>query len=291
MVAGKKGLGKGLGALMVTNDIGVDTGILEIDINKVSPNKSQPRTSFDGEALKELASSIEEIGILQPITVKKVNDYYEIVAGERRWRAARLAGLKKIPVIVKEYDDLRTLEAALIENVQRENLNPLEEALTYARFSKEFNLSQEDIAKKVGKKRSSIANSMRLLKLDKRVQVFLKEGKISTGHGKALLTIEDADLQFKLSEDVIEDSLSVRQLEEIIKRTLEDLNKTVIAKKEDFVSDEIARECKRISKELKSIFGTKVNIKNSKNKGKIEIVYTNIDDLDRIVGLIKSKMQ
>lgn len=296
MATQKKGLGMGLGALMSSNDIeGSSNKIHEVDINKINPNKNQPRTNFDENSLQELANSINEIGIIQPLTVKKIDDYYEIIAGERRWRAARIAGLRKIPVIIKDFDDLKILEAALIENIQREDLNPMEEAFTYIRFSEEFNLSQEDIAKKVGKSRSAVANAMRLINLDNRVQTFVKEGKISSGHGRTLLGIMNNNLQFELAEKIIDDGLSVRQTEELVKEVIENLNKTNIEEKtaeKVNVNSEIARECLRISNELKSIFGTKVNIKNNKNKGngKIEIEYSSIDDLDRIVGMIKEKM-
>lgn len=296
MATQKKGLGMGLGALMSSNDIeGSSNKIHEVDINKINPNKNQPRTNFDENSLQELANSINEIGIIQPLTVKKIDDYYEIIAGERRWRAARMAGLRKIPVIIKDFDDLKILEAALIENIQREDLNPMEEAFTYIRFSEEFNLSQEDIAKKVGKSRSAVANAMRLINLDNRVQTFVKEGKISSGHGRTLLGIMNNNLQFELAEKIIDDGLSVRQTEELVKEVIENLNKINIEEKTTEkvnVNSEIARECLRISNELKSIFGTKVNIKNNKNKGngKIEIEYSSIDDLDRIVGMIKEKM-
>ncbi|MDO4299938.1 MAG: ParB/RepB/Spo0J family partition protein [Clostridia bacterium] len=296
MATPKKGLGMGLGALMSSNDIEASGNkIHEVDINKINPNKNQPRTNFDENSLRELADSIEEIGIIQPLVVKKSGEFYEIVAGERRWRAARMAALRKVPVIIKEYDDLKTLEAALIENVQREDLNPMEEAYTYVKFSEEFNLSQDEIAKKVGKSRSAVANAMRLVNLDLRVQTFVKEGKISNGHGRTLLGIEDKELQFDLAEKIIDDGLSVRQTEELVKTAIENINKpkeeTNTAEKVS-VNSEVARECLRISNELKSIFGTKVNIKNNKNKGngKIEIEYSSIDDLDRIVGMIKEKM-
>lgn len=296
MALQKKGLGMGLGALMSSNDLeSAGNKIHEIDINKINPNKNQPRTYFNDDALQELADSISEIGIIQPLIVKKNGEFYEIIAGERRWRAARMAGLRKVPVIVKDFDDLKTLEAALIENVQREDLNPMEEAFTYVRFADEFNLSQEEIAKKVGKSRSAVANSMRLVNLDPRVQVFVKEGKLSNGHGRTLLGIEDSELQFELAEKIIDDGLSVRQTEELVKATIENLNKPLeekVEKEQTTVNPEVARECLRISNELKNIFGTKVNIKNNKNKGngKIEIEYSSVDDLDRIVGLIKSKM-
>lgn len=297
MALQKKGLGMGLGALMNTNDIeSAGNKIHEVDINKINPNKNQPRTNFDEDALRELADSIEEIGIIQPLTVKKNGEFYEIIAGERRWRAARIAGLRKVPVLIKEYDDLEALEAALIENIQREDLNPMEEAFTYVRFSDEFNLSQEDIAKKVGKSRSAVANAMRLVNLDPRVQTFVKEGKISSGHGRTLLGIEDNNVQFELAEKIIDENLSVRDTEVLVKKIIEnnkneinvEVNKTEVSA----INPEIARECLRISNDLKNIFGTKVNIKNNKKNGngKIEIEYSSMDDLDRIVGMIKEKM-
>ena len=286
----KSGLGKGLGALMSSNDIPQENNILEIDINKITPNKNQPRNVFNDTALEELAQSIEEMGILQPLTVKKIDDYYEIIAGERRWRAARLAGLRKVPVIVKEFDDFKSLEAALIENIQREDLNPMEEAFTYIRFKDEFALNQEEIAKKVGKSRSAVANAMRLANLDKRVQVFVKEYKLTNGHARALLAIDNNDMQFELAEKIIEEDLSVRETEELVKITIENMNKPPVVEEKKKVSNpEVARECMRIAKDLRSIFGTKVNVKNKKNKGKIEIEYNSIDDLDRIVGMIKEK--
>lgn len=286
----KSGLGKGLGALMSSNDIPQENNILEIDINKITPNRNQPRSIFNDTSLDELAQSIKEMGILQPLTVKKNDDHYEIIAGERRWRAARIAGLRKVPVIIKEFDDLKSLEAALVENIQREDLNPMEEAFTYIKFKEEFDLNQEEIAKKVGKSRSAVANAMRLANLDKRVQVFVKEYKISNGHARALLAIDNGDLQFELAEKIIEDDMSVRETEELVKTTVENINKPNVPEEKKVVRNpEVARECMRIAKDLRTIFGTKVNVKNNKNRGKIEIEYNSIDDLDRIVGMIKEK--
>ncbi len=286
----KSGLGKGLGALMSSNDIPQENNILEIDINKITPNRNQPRNIFNDTSLDELAQSIKEMGILQPLTVKKNDDHYEIIAGERRWRAARIAGLRKVPVIIKEFDDLKSLEAALVENIQREDLNPMEEAFTYIKFKEEFDLNQEEIAKKVGKSRSAVANAMRLANLDKRVQVFVKEYKISNGHARALLAIDNGDLQFELAEKIIEDDMSVRETEELVKTTVENINNPNVPEEKKVVRNpEVARECMRIAKDLRTIFGTKVNVKNNKNRGKIEIEYNSIDDLDRIVGMIKEK--
>ncbi len=283
----KKGLGRGLDSLLSSDALTEDNSnkVLDIDINKITPNKNQPRTNFNDAALNELADSIKEVGILQPISVKKIDDYYEIIAGERRWRAARIAGLKTIPAIVKDLDGLLALEAALIENIQREDLNPIEEALTYSKFSQEFNLSQEQIAKKVGKSRPAVANAMRLLNLDKRVQNFVKDGKLSNGHARALLSITNNELQFELAEKIIDDELSVRQTEELVKISLEpkiEPEKPVINH-----NPEAARAYLALAKDLKSIFGTKVNIKNGKNKGKIEIEYYSQDELDRLIGMFK----
>lgn len=283
----KKGLGKGLNSLLSSNDLEIDDNskVLEIDINKITPNKNQPRTVFNENSLNELADSIKEVGILQPIAVKKKSDYYEIIAGERRWRAARLAGLKTVPAIVMDLEGLKALEAALIENIQREDLNPIEEALTYCRFHDEFNLNQEEIAKKVGKSRPAVANAMRLLNLDKRVQVFVKEWKLSNGHARALLAIDDKDLQFETAEKVIDDELTVRQTEELVKSLLEPKPEKEAPKIKH--NPEAARAYLNIAKDLKTILGTKVNIKNGKNKGKIEIEYYSQEELDRLIGMFK----
>lgn len=264
--------------------------MLEVDINKITPNPKQPRNKFDDATLMELADSIKEVGVLQPITVKKNGDFYIIIAGERRWRAARIAGLEKIPAIEKDLDGLKILEAALIENVQREDLNPMEEAYTYKRLSEEYSLSQEQIAKKVGKSRTVVANAIRLLNLDERVQTFIKENRISNGHGRALIPL-DKEQQFELAERIIDEGLSVRQIEELVKEIQnpqpEEEKKT---EKTIAPNPELARACVEIAKDLKSIFGTKVTIKNGKKKGKIEIEYYSPDELDRIVGLMKKNM-
>lgn len=292
MVA-KKGLGRGLGSLIESNtdeknnDNSVNR-VIDVDINKITPNKAQPRRSFTEASLSELAESIGEIGIIQPITVLKKGDFYEIITGERRWRAARIAGVKQVPVIVKDFNELQVLEAALIENIQREDLNPLEEAMTYKRFSDEFNLSQESIAKKVGKSRAVVANAMRLLNLDSRVQTFVVENRFTNGHARALLGIEDNDLQFETAEKVIDEELSVRQTEELVKL----INEGALQEKEPEKTSKIknpeeTRAILSLARDLKSIFGTKVNIKNGANKGKIEIEYYSNDELDRIVGMIK----
>ena len=295
MAERKKGLGRGLGSLIkedisVTSDNSSNDKINSVDINKITPNKDQPRRTFDESSLEELAESIKQIGVIQPITVKKVDDYYVIIAGERRWRAARKAGVQEIPVIIKnDISDLEALEIALIENIQREDLNPLEEALTYKKFSDEFKLNQEAIADKVGKSRAAVANSIRLLNLDKRVQTFLTENRLSSGHCRALLGITDKDIQFETAEHIIEEGLSVRETEELVKSineaaNAEEENKTPASIKDPAKS----RLYHSIEKDLKSILGTKVNIKNLKNnKGKILIEFYSEDELDRIVGMMK----
>lgn len=291
----KKGLGKGLGALikdetLSPNNIQIEENdfnkVIEIDINKVQPDKSQPRKYFNDDTLEELALSIKNVGIISPIIVKKKGNFYEIISGERRFRAAKKLKLKKIPIIIKEYDDLVSLEVSLIENIQRENLNPIEEALTYKIFQEKFNLNQEQIAEKVGKNRATIANAIRLLKLDNRVQNFVIELKLSQGHARALLSIEDIDMQFELAEKIIDEQLSVRQTEEIVKKLLEQKKDEQKNKIEE--TDPIKKQLYLdISKQLNQILGTKVNIKDNKNKGKIEIEYYSEEELDRLFCLLK----
>ncbi len=301
----KKGLGKGINALFgqnISNDESVSDNesvnissddknvVIEADINKIEPNKNQPRTSFDEEKIAELAESIKEIGIVQPIVVKKNGDFFMIIAGERRWRAARKAGLKTIPVIIREYDEAEALEASLIENIQRENLNPLEEAFTYKKFYDEFNFNQETIAKKVGKSRTAVTNSMRLLNLDKRVQNFLKENNLSGGHARALLSISNGDLQFEAAEKVIEESLSVRMTEDFVKNFLENIERQNLKNEneKEKKAQPNSEMYNQIAKSLNDILGTKVNIKNGRNKGKIEIEYYSEEELDRLICLFKA---
>nr|WP_317357487.1 ParB/RepB/Spo0J family partition protein [uncultured Tyzzerella sp.] len=292
----KKGLGKGLGALikddtLIANNLKLEENsfnkVIEININKVQPDKNQPRKSFNDDTLEELALSIKNVGIISPIIVKKKGDFYEIISGERRFRAAKKLKLKTVPIIIKEYDDLASLEVALIENIQRENLNPIEEALTYKVFQEKFGLNQEKIAEKVGKNRTTITNAMRLLKLDSRVQNFVIELRLSQGHARTLLSIENEDVQFELAEKIIEEQLNVRQTEELVKKILEakplDENKNQQTEKNDF-KKQLYMD---ISKQLNQILGTKVNIKESKNKGKIEIEYYSQEELDRLFCLFK----
>ena len=293
MGAPKKGLGsKGLGleALLNSkmnelNEKTQETGVFEVDIDKIEPNKNQPRKIFEENALEELAESIKEHGVIQPIILKKINSGYEIIAGERRWRASKIAGIKKIPAVVKNIDDLKAFETALVENLQREGLNPMEEAKSYKRLIEEFSLSQEEAAKKVGKSRSVVANVMRLLNLDERVQIFISENKLSNGHGRALLGISDNNIQFETAEKIIQEELSVRETEKLVKKITENNNKDKKEKREIKFN---TNNYKYIENDLKRIFGTKVKLSNNKNKGKIEIEYYSDEDLDRLIGIMKS---
>ena len=292
-MAPKKGLGKGLDSLIVSKiDHVVSNEKIEdnvshetlININKIEPNKDQPRTHFDEDALHELADSIKQHGVIQPLIVHKVDDRFEIIAGERRWRAARIAGLKEIPVIVKDYTNQQVLEIALIENIQREDLNAIEEAMAYERLVKEFNLKQDEVAERVGKSRVAVTNSMRLMKLDKRVQQMVIDDMISGGHARALLGITDPDAQYTVAMKVFDDKLSVRETEKLVKTlTKEKPEKEVAVTKEDsFIY-------KDLEEKLKNFFGSKVEIqRGAKNNGKIQIEYYSQDDLDRIIDLIGS---
>jgi len=257
-----------------------------IPIIKIEPNRAQPRTRFDEDALQELADSIKQYGIIEPIVVQKRDNYYEIIAGERRWRAARLAGLKEVPVVVKEYSEDEIFTIALIENIQREDLNPIEEAVAYQKLIQELNLKQDEVAEKVSKSRTAITNSMRLLKLDQRVQQMLIDEMISEGHGRALLPITDPEEQFTLAMRVFDEKLSVRETEKLIKKIQEE--KKNPPKQEEEVKD-VSFIYKSLEEKLKRTLGTKVEIKNKPNNtGKIEIEYYSMDELERIVELMDS---
>ncbi|MDD3570408.1 MAG: ParB/RepB/Spo0J family partition protein [Lachnospiraceae bacterium] len=295
MALGKKGglgaKGRGITALInseVDNLATVSTSdlVIEIDINKIEPNPNQPRKRFEEGALESLAQSIEECGVIQPIILRKKEDYYELIAGERRWRASKIAGLKKVPAIVREMGDEALFEVALIENLQREDLNAIEEANGYKRLSDEFGLSQDDISKKVAKSRSAVANSMRLLNLDARVQNFVMEGKLSGGHARTLLSLENGDEQFEIAERILEDSLSVRQVESLVKYRLEHKKDSKEEKTEKATKFNV-ESFDRVETDLKAILGTKVKLKSKQNKGKIEIEFYSDEDLDRLLGLIK----
>jgi ParB family transcriptional regulator, chromosome partitioning protein len=283
MTVKKSALGKGLGALIpeVGEKIVDDkekSRVYEIDINQISPDKDQPRKSFDEEKLEQLAISIREHGIIQPILVRREADYYKIIAGERRWRAARLAGLRKIPILEKNLDKKQTMEVSLIENLQREDLNPIEEARAYKRLIDEFNITQEDIAIRIGKSRPSISNTIRLLTLDKRVLNYLIDGTITEGHGKTLVAVENSEVQYDIAKKIIDEGLNVRQTEVLIKSINNVKNKS----KEKQSKDVYIRD---IENKLKGILGTKVSINKGRKKGKIEIEYYNNEDLERIIEI------
>ena len=254
---------------------------MKVKISMVGPNREQPRKQFDEDALVELADSIKQFGIIQPLIVQEKNGFYEIIAGERRWRAAKLAGLKEVPVIVKDYSDLEVVEISLIENIQRENLNPIEEALAYKRLLNEFNLKQDEVAERVSKSRTAVTNSMRLLKLDERVQQMVIDDKLSTGHARALLGIEEPDLQFAMATKVFDEKLSVREVEKLVKKVQQGKQEK---KKEEPVHDFIYTD---LEEKMKAAMGTKVSIhQNAKGKGKIEIEYYSREDLERIIDII-----
>ncbi len=296
MASIKKGLGskgKGLEALINTkmmsyneNDLEYE-GILEIDINKIEANKNQPRKYFDEGSLLELSESIKNYGMIQPIVVRRINDYYELIAGERRFRAAKIAALKKLPAIIKDFDKSTAFEVALIENIQRKDLNPIEEAESFYKLQTEFGFSQEEIAEKVGKSRSAITNAIRLLNLDSRVLNFVRENKLSGGHAKALLSISDENMQFELAERVIEEDFSVRETEKIVKSLQQKQNTEMIEQKPQNTIQFDTTTYRSIENDLKGLFATKVKVKAQKNKGKIEIEYYSDDDLDRILTMFK----
>lgn len=252
----------------------------------LEPNKNQPRKEFNLEALEELADSIKEVGIIQPILVQKKNDkYYEIIAGERRWRAAKMAKLKEVPVIIRDYTPKQVMEVALIENIQREDLNPIEEAKAFENLIKEYNLKQEELAQKVSKSRAQISNIMRLLKLDDRVQMLLIEGRLSGGHARALLSIEDKELQFKVAVDVLNHDYSVRETEKLIKSYIKPK-----PKKEPVFTGAGAIVYKNMEEKMGNILGSKVSIKTKNGKkGKIEIEYYSQEELERLYAFINAK--
>lgn len=284
MVKKKRGLGKGLSALIpdeVENTIESDKSIINIDISKIKPNKEQPRRDFDRDSLYELSNSIKKHGLIQPIIVKKAGNGYEIIAGERRWRAAKDIKLKEIPCIIKEIDEIETSEIALIENIQREDLNPIEEGLAYKKLMDKYNLTQEKVSEAVGKSRSYIANITRLLKLDKRIIELISSSKISSGHGRTLLALEDKDMQYEVAKRIIENSLNVRDTERLVKNMGSKKKKK--KQKKDNTQDPVIRD---LEESLRKVLGTKVQIVNGRKKGKIEIEYYSDDDLQRILDLL-----
>lgn len=279
----KKGLGKGLEALFT----GIDTSssgetVVELKISEVEPDRSQPRRDFDEVKLAELASSIKEHGVITPIIVKRLETgFYQIVAGERRWRASKIAEMKTIPAIVRDMDKARLYEVSMIENLQRQDLNPVEEAKGYKRLMDEFKLTQEQISKKLGKSRSSVANSLRILNLPKEVISLLESGQLSFGHAKVLLSCEDEKKQIALASKIVEEGMSVRDLEQAIKTPDK---KEVKPKKVDL---NMKLALKAYEEKVTKGLGTKVKIVGGKSKGKIEIEYYGTEDLERIVNLMK----
>lgn len=274
----RKGLGKGLEALIASADTDA-AGIRELKINEIEPNSGQPRKHFNDEKLAQLAESIKQHGVVQPLIVKKDGDTYKIVAGERRWRASRIAGLQTVPVIIRDLSSKQVMEIALIENLQREDLNPIEEAEAYEKLMAEFGMTQEEISVTVGKSRPAIANSVRLLTLQENIKTRVISGEISSGHARALLSIEDKTLQLKAVGEIIKRGLNVRDTELLVKR----LTKQGNNKKKNTTDVEYHA----IEERFREILGTKVKIINNKRNGKILIEYYSVDELDRIIGMLE----
>lgn len=298
--ARKGGLGKGLDSL-ITDKVGnanendsesifgrksdLSKDITFVKTTKVEPNREQPRKNFNEDALIELSESVKQHGILQPLLVQDKKDYYEIVAGERRWRAAKIAGLKEIPVMIKKLTKQEIVEISLIENIQRENLNPIEEAIAFKRLLDEFNLKQDELAERVSKSRTAVTNAIRLLKLDERVQQMVIDDMISTGHARTLLGISDVDKQYILAQKVFDEKLSVRETEKLVKKLQKQKPEMPVEK----VDDKMAVFYEDMEQKLKAIIGTKVSInQKDKEKGKIEIDYYSNDELERIMELLQS---
>lgn len=303
MAAKKSGLGKGLDSLIAARVIpqkvsAVDEAkekkaaeVIFIDINKIEPNKEQPRKHFDEDALLELSESMKLFGVLQPLIVQDKKGYYQIIAGERRWRAAKLAGLKEVPVIVKNLSEQELLEIALIENIQRENLNPIEEAIAYKKLITEFDLKQDELAERVSKSRTAVTNAMRLLKLNENVQQMVIDEMISTGHARALLGIENEELQYQTAQKIFDEKLSVRETEKLVKKIQQEIDgiEGEDAKKKPENDDRMKAILGDLEETMKRVLGTKVSInQKDKNKGKIEIEYYSMDELDRIIDLIRT---
>lgn len=297
MAVKKSGLGKGLDTMFpvypskgkitkeeTVKQVSEKKGETKLNINEVEPNREQPRKKFDEDSLLELSESIKQFGILQPLLVQKREDYYEIIAGERRWRAAKLAGLKEIPVIIKDFTDQQIVEISLIENIQREDLNPIEEALAYKRLLTEFQLKQDEVAERVSKSRTAVTNSLRLLKLDDRVQQMLIDDMITTGHARALLAVEDGELQWKLAMQIFDEKLSVRDVEKMMKSLQKEKKET--PKKQNTAYDLVYRD---MEEKMKAILGTKVVVNHkADNKGRIEIEYYSNDELERIYDMLRT---
>ncbi|MPQ43776.1 ParB/RepB/Spo0J family partition protein [Clostridium tarantellae] len=287
-MAKKFGLGKGLEALIPNDNLEKNNNensqknfSINISINNIKANEKQPRKFFDNNKLMELAESLKEHGIIQPLIVKKEEKFYSIIAGERRWRAAKLAGLNEVPVIIMNLSDSNLLQISLIENIQREDLNPIEQALAYQKLLNDYKLTQEELSKKIGKSRTSITNTLRLLNLDYRVKEYIIQGIISEGHGRCLLPLEK-EKQYELSQRIIDDSLSVRETEKIVKKIINEFkNKIQVERRKP-----LNPYYKEVRDRLQEYFSTKVNINSNKNKGKIEIEYYSEEDLQRILDII-----
>lgn len=297
-MAARKGLGKGIDAMISGDNTKTKQVVKEvvkevdtIDINKIEPNNNQPRKNFNEDKIHELAESIKQHGLIEPLIVQKgKKGFYTIIAGERRWRAAREAGVKEIPVVVKDYSDQQVMEIALIENIQREDLNAIEEAEAYDQLIRDFNLKQDEVAERVSKSRVAITNSLRLLKLDERVREMIIEDKIKSGHARALLGVSDGDEQYKLAVMIFDNSMSVRETEKMVKKYLADKKKPVKEVREKDTQTELIY--KDYEEKLKSVIGTKVNINNKgKGKGKIEIEYFSADEFDRIMTMMMAMKQ
>ena len=295
-MAVKKGLGKGLDSL-ITDKVSkpavaapatpkVNDAVM-VSINKVEPNREQPRKKFDEDALLELSESIKQFGVLQPLLVQQRDNYYEIIAGERRWRASKLAGVKEVPVIIKNYTEQEIMEISLIENIQREDLNPIEEALAYKRLLTEFGLKQDEVAERVSKSRTAVTNAMRLLKLNDKVQQMVIDEMLTTGHARALLGIEDMEKQYITAQKVFDEKLSVRETEKLVKKiqtekkdALEGTNK---------IDPQLEAVYRGLEEQMKALLGTKVHINpKDEKKGKLEIEYYSQEELDRIIDLIRT---
>ncbi|HTP11371.1 MAG TPA: ParB/RepB/Spo0J family partition protein [Anaerolineae bacterium] len=286
----KIGLGKGLGALLPGSDeASITSGLIEAPVRAVVPNPHQPRTQFDEQALRELADSIREHGLIQPLIVTRTGeDHYTLIAGERRWRAAQLAGLETVPVVIKDVAPQQMLEMALVENVQRSDLNPLEEALAYKHLSEEFGLTQDQIAQRVGKSRVAVANTMRLLKLPEAIKARLADGLITEGHARALLTITDAAVQQRLLSQIVKNGLSVRQTEELVRRLLEDHPATKKTQSSAAHPRSSGADTRALEERMRRALGTKVILSRSKKGGTIMIHFYSEEELDAIYRRIVS---
>ncbi|MCD8157063.1 MAG: ParB/RepB/Spo0J family partition protein [Clostridiales bacterium] len=300
MAAKKSGLGKGLDSLITnkvnTNQLnhGIPEGnparepVSPLRMSQVEPNGEQPRKYFNEDGLAELADSIRQYGIIQPLIVQDKKDYYEIIAGERRWSAAKMAGLKEVPVIIRDISDREVMEMSLIENIQREDLNPIEEAQAYQRLLEEFGLKQEEVANRVSKSRTAVTNALRLLKLCEEVQQMVIDGRLTNGHARCLISIETPEGQIAAAKQIIEKNLSVRETEKLVKSILKRGEKAKQKKKEE-IDETFLAICDNIAEQMKQIFGTKVEIhQKNRDTGKIEIEYYSQDELDRILQMVQS---